>query len=323
MCAPARATWRWRTTGPRAARRRSSPPISATKCWRSAGKRPQQAGADGRVTFVEADAQSLPLPADAFQIVCVAFGLRNVADTDRGLAEMVRVARARRPRRRAGVLDAHVAAVQGDLRLVLSPRVAAHRQIVRAQFGRRLRVSARQASANFRKAKRCSSACAPPASTNLRRYPLTFGVATLYVGRKAVSYQLSAMSRISRICVNSWLTANSQQLISIMNHPICVGITGASGAIYAVRLLEVLRAAGRDVHLSISPSGRDVIRQELKLDLDLDSNSTPSRLRLRYERQLMRAPVGQQTQPRPSCTTTTTRTSWPRWPAARSSPAAW
>lgn len=62
-----------------------------------------------------------------------------------------------------------------------------------------------------------------------------------------------------------------------MNPPVVVGITGASGAIYAVRLLEVLRAAGRDVHLSISPSGRDVIRQELKLDLDLDhfeANST-------------------------------------------------
>jgi 4-hydroxy-3-polyprenylbenzoate decarboxylase len=56
-----------------------------------------------------------------------------------------------------------------------------------------------------------------------------------------------------------------------MNQPIVVGITGASGAIYAVRLLEVLRVAGHDVHLSISPSGRDVIRQELKIDLDLDS----------------------------------------------------
>jgi flavin prenyltransferase len=55
-----------------------------------------------------------------------------------------------------------------------------------------------------------------------------------------------------------------------MEHPICIGITGASGAIYAVRLLEVLRAAGRDVHLTISPSGRDVIRQELKLNVDLD-----------------------------------------------------
>lgn len=64
-----------------------------------------------------------------------------------------------------------------------------------------------------------------------------------------------------------------------MNHPIIVGITGASGAVYAVRLLETLLAAGRDVHLSISPSGRDVIRHELGLDIDLN-NLDPSRLRL-------------------------------------------
>ena len=38
-----------------------------------------------------------------------------------------------------------------------------------------------------------------------------------------------------------------------MNHPIVLGITGASGAIYAVRLLEVLRAAGRDVHSRSAP----------------------------------------------------------------------
>jgi 4-hydroxy-3-polyprenylbenzoate decarboxylase len=56
-----------------------------------------------------------------------------------------------------------------------------------------------------------------------------------------------------------------------MSLPIVVGITGASGVIYAVRLLEVLCAAGRDVHLSISPSGRDVIRHELKVDLDLEN----------------------------------------------------
>lgn len=55
-----------------------------------------------------------------------------------------------------------------------------------------------------------------------------------------------------------------------MKLPIVLGITGASGAVYALRLLEVLRAAGREVHLSISPSGRDVIRHELNLALDLD-----------------------------------------------------
>jgi demethylmenaquinone methyltransferase/2-methoxy-6-polyprenyl-1,4-benzoquinol methylase len=47
--------------------------------------------ATDRICYVEADAQRLPFPNDSFQITCVAFGLRNVTDTDRGLAEMVRV----------------------------------------------------------------------------------------------------------------------------------------------------------------------------------------------------------------------------------------
>lgn len=53
--------------------------------------------------------------------------------------------------------------------------------------------------------------------------------------------------------------------------PIIVGITGASGAVYAVRLVEVLLRAGREVHLSISPSGAAVIKQELGLDVDLEN----------------------------------------------------
>ena len=43
------------------------------------------------ITFLEADTQQLPFPADHFQIVSVAFGLRNVSDTDAGLKEMIRV----------------------------------------------------------------------------------------------------------------------------------------------------------------------------------------------------------------------------------------
>lgn len=52
-----------------------------------------------------------------------------------------------------------------------------------------------------------------------------------------------------------------------MNLPLVVAITGASGAVYAVRLLEVLQHAGHDVHLLISPSGRAVLKQELNIDL--------------------------------------------------------
>jgi 4-hydroxy-3-polyprenylbenzoate decarboxylase len=51
---------------------------------------------------------------------------------------------------------------------------------------------------------------------------------------------------------------------------ICVAITGASGAVYSVRLIEVLLAPGHDVHLAISPSGAQVIRQEMDLHVDLD-----------------------------------------------------
>ena len=48
-----------------------------------------------------------------------------------------------------------------------------------------------------------------------------------------------------------------------------LAITGASGAIYALRLLQVLLAAGAQVHLSISPSGGLVLKQELGIELDL------------------------------------------------------
>jgi 4-hydroxy-3-polyprenylbenzoate decarboxylase len=50
---------------------------------------------------------------------------------------------------------------------------------------------------------------------------------------------------------------------------IVLGITGASGAPYAVRLLEVLLAAGRRVDLSISPAGQEVLRHELGVNVDL------------------------------------------------------
>ena len=52
--------------------------------------------------------------------------------------------------------------------------------------------------------------------------------------------------------------------------PIVVAITGASGAPYGVRLLEVLLAAGRDVHLTVSPSGAAVLQEEIGRRVDLD-----------------------------------------------------
>lgn len=58
-----------------------------------------------------------------------------------------------------------------------------------------------------------------------------------------------------------------------MSNNVVLAITGASGAAYGVRLLQVLIASGRRVHLVISPSGATVIHHELGLKVDLDNFS--------------------------------------------------
>src|SRR5437763_9429691 len=50
-----------------------------------------------------------------------------------------------------------------------------------------------------------------------------------------------------------------------------VAMTGASGSAYGVRLLEVLVRAGRNVHLTISPSAAEVMERELERKVQLDA----------------------------------------------------
>jgi demethylmenaquinone methyltransferase/2-methoxy-6-polyprenyl-1,4-benzoquinol methylase len=52
--------------------------------------------------FIQGDAQKLPFTAQSFDVVTVGYGLRNLADWETGLAEMVRVAK---PGARLLVLD--------------------------------------------------------------------------------------------------------------------------------------------------------------------------------------------------------------------------
>lgn len=47
-----------------------------------------------------------------------------------------------------------------------------------------------------------------------------------------------------------------------------VAITGASGAIFGIRLLEALRPMDIEVHLVISPSARETIAQETSYDVE-------------------------------------------------------
>lgn len=64
-----------------------------------------------------------------------------------------------------------------------------------------------------------------------------------------------------------------------INHlPLVLAITGASGAIYAVRLLQCLCDAQVSVHLIISASAATVLQQELQLDLGSDRNRLESML---------------------------------------------
>lgn len=56
----------------------------------------------------------------------------------------------------------------------------------------------------------------------------------------------------------------------IAEGPIVLAMTGASGAPYAIRLLQVLCRAGRTVHLTVSTSGAQVIREETGISVSLN-----------------------------------------------------
>jgi len=53
-----------------------------------------------------------------------------------------------------------------------------------------------------------------------------------------------------------------------IDHPLVVGISGASGAIYGVRLLEVLKSHGVPAHLVISKSAAQTLKEETDLSVE-------------------------------------------------------
>jgi demethylmenaquinone methyltransferase/2-methoxy-6-polyprenyl-1,4-benzoquinol methylase len=137
----------------------------------------------GGMTFIEADAQSLPLPSGTFQIVCVAFGLRNVADTDRGLAEMARVCA---PGGRVTVLEFTTprrqpfkAAYGWYFRNVL-PRIG--QLLARNSFEAYNYLP--ESVGEFPQYEALAERMEAAGLCNVRFHPLTFGVATLYVGER-------------------------------------------------------------------------------------------------------------------------------------------
>ncbi len=62
----------------------------------------RRAGLDGQICLIEGDAQDLPFPDHSFDALTMAFGIRNVPDRGKALAEMARVTRSRG---RIGILE--------------------------------------------------------------------------------------------------------------------------------------------------------------------------------------------------------------------------
>ena len=135
------------------------------------------------VLFVEADAQELPFPSDTFQIVSVAFGLRNVSDTDRGLRELTRVCQLGG---RVAILEFSMPtcyplkAVYGWYFRNVLPKVGQLLARNRQEAYNYLPESVGEFPQGEQLADRMRAA----GLSDVRFYPLTLGVATLYVGIK-------------------------------------------------------------------------------------------------------------------------------------------
>lgn len=136
--------------------------------------------------FVEADTLHLPFEDNRFQVVSVAFGLRNVSDTIGGLKEMVRVCK---PGGTVAILEFSMAksrVIGGLYRAYfhhLLPRVG--------QWFSKSNDSAYsylpQSVAEFPDGKKLTALMGTCGLVDTSFQPLTFGIATLYLGQKPAS----------------------------------------------------------------------------------------------------------------------------------------
>lgn len=140
-------------------------------------------GSTEDIGFLEADSQALPFDDDQFQCVTVAFGLRNVADTDLGLAEMTRVCR---PGGQVAVLEFSKPTLFG-LRQVYGfyfrnvlPRIG-------QLFARNDKSAYKylpESVGEFPDGQALADRMTAAGLENVRYIPMTFGVCTLYLGEK-------------------------------------------------------------------------------------------------------------------------------------------
>ncbi|WP_010582774.1 ubiquinone/menaquinone biosynthesis methyltransferase [Schlesneria paludicola] len=152
------------------------------------GKRDRQMGkkiADGAasLTFQEADTQHLPFEADQFQIVSVAFGLRNVTNTELGIKEMMRVSQ---PGGRVAILEFSM-----PTNPLFNVVYRNYFKYVLPRIGQLLAKNKQSAYdylpasvSEFPYGKALADKLTACGLINVTFTPLTFGIATLYVGQK-------------------------------------------------------------------------------------------------------------------------------------------
>jgi demethylmenaquinone methyltransferase/2-methoxy-6-polyprenyl-1,4-benzoquinol methylase len=143
----------------------------------------RRAQAGGSITLLEADTLQLPFAENTFQIVCVAFGLRNLSDTDAGLREMARVCR---PGGRVAVLE-----FSSPTRRPLSTLYAWYFQHVLPRIGQTLARNTQaaynylpQSVGQFPQGEALVERMRAAGLEDIWFRRFTFGVATLYVGKK-------------------------------------------------------------------------------------------------------------------------------------------
>jgi demethylmenaquinone methyltransferase/2-methoxy-6-polyprenyl-1,4-benzoquinol methylase len=136
--------------------------------------------------LLEGDARFLPAPDDTFGVVSVAFGLRNVSDTIRGIDELIRVAR---PGGKVAILEFSRprGRILGRLYLLFFRHIL-------PRIGQALAPNADAAYdylprsvLEFPDGQAMLDLLARRGLVSLELHPLTCGVATLYVGTKPVA----------------------------------------------------------------------------------------------------------------------------------------
>ena len=135
------------------------------------------------LVFLEADTTQLPFIDNRFQTVSVAFGLRNVVDTMKGLREMARVCR---PGGQVAVLEFSQPTFPGLKQLYqfyfrhVLPRIG--NQV--AKNSSEAYAYLPQSVSQFPSGEAMAKMMREVPLVSVRYYPMTFGVATLYVGTK-------------------------------------------------------------------------------------------------------------------------------------------